>query len=252
MIQQVQYVLSNRVTFKNEDTKKKMGLDFDNQIQEAARIALIDGVSFLFWNLNHLEVFGFADTPTRPGFVPVNDAVSGYMRAGVRYWWTGNTALYTLYEMDGYTEYSEERGKDPQIRQPKRAYKTISVAGPKSRAEGSVEYIFENYPGFPTISMFANDLQESEFVGIRESIDYYDFVKFGFANDIDDTTGFYWILKNAGGMDDVDIAKFLDRMRKVRAAALDTDDGVDAAGAHAGGSRRSARANARPAEKRSL
>lgn len=150
--------------------------------------------------------------------------------AGVRYWNVGTTARYTLYELDGYTDYIQEKGKDTTILHPKRGYKVISRGDPKARRDGLDEtaYVFENYPGFPVIPLYANDLLESEIVGLRESIDCYDFIKSGFANEIDDTSGFYWVLKNAGGMDDVDIAKFLDRMRKVRAASLDTDDGVDA------------------------
>src|SRR5699024_3367778 len=34
-----------------------------------------------------------------------------------------------------------------------------------------------------------------------------------------------WVLQNSVGMDDVDIARFLDRMRTLRAATVDSDDG---------------------------
>ena len=37
----------------------------------------------------------------------------------------------------------------------------------------------------------------------------------------------YWVLENAGGMDDVDIAKFIERMKTVRAATME-DDGARA------------------------
>ena len=50
VIQQTQYVLSNGVTFEKEDTKDKLGLDFDYQIQRAAKKALVGSVSFCFWN----------------------------------------------------------------------------------------------------------------------------------------------------------------------------------------------------------
>lgn len=227
--QQVQYVLSNGVTFANPDTKEKLGRGFDNQLQLAAKWAMIDGVSFLFWNLDHVEVFGFSDTRIRPGYAPVHDDTTGLMMAGVRYWNIGTTARYTLYEIDGYTDYIVESGKDGRVLYNKRAYKMISRADPRSRAEGLDEtaYVYENYPGFPIVPLYANDLLESEIVGLRESIDCYDFIKSGFANEIDDTSGFYWVLKNAGGMDDVDIQEFLNRMRKVRAASIDVDAGTD-------------------------
>ena len=84
VIQQVQYVLSNGVTFQKEDTKDKLGKTFDTQLQRAAKKAMIDRVSFLFWNLDHVEVFCFADTPTDPGFAPLYDEDTGALRAGVR------------------------------------------------------------------------------------------------------------------------------------------------------------------------
>lgn len=229
VIQQVQYVLSNGVTFEKKDTKKKLGRNFDNQLQLAAKWAMIDGVSFLFWNLDHMEVFGFADTRIRPGYAPIHDDTTGMMMAGVRYWTVGTTDRYTLYELDGYTDYIQEKGKDTSALHPKRGYKAISRADPKSRRDGLDEsaYVYENYPGFPIIQLYANDLLESEIVGLRESIDCYDFIKSGFANEIDDTSGFYWVLKNAGGMDDVDIQRFLNRMHKVRAASVDVDSGTD-------------------------
>ncbi len=230
VIQQVQYILANGITFTDPNTKAALGKDFENQFQMAAKWAMIDGVSFLFWNLDHAEAFGFVDTPIRPGFAPLHDDTTGGMLAGVRYWHVGESARFTLYEPDGYTEYIEEKGEIPQVLSPKRAYKIISRADPKARREGlpDTAYTFENYPGFPIIPLYANDLRESEIVGLQESIDCYDFIKSGFANEIDDTSGFYWVLKNAGGMDDTDLARFLDRMRKVRAAVIDADEGVEA------------------------
>ncbi len=229
VIQQVQYVLSNGITFSNPATKEKLGRDFENQFQLAAKWAMIDGVSFLFWNFDHIEAFGFADTPTRPGFAPIYDGIFGLMTAGVRYWSTAESNHFTLYEPDGYTEYIEQTEQPIRVFKQKRGYKLVIRGDPKARRDGLSPdmYSFENYPGFPIIPLYANDLKESEIVGLRESIDCYDFIKSGFANEIDDTSGFYWVLKNAGGMDDVDISAFLDRMRKVRAASIDVDEGTD-------------------------
>lgn len=222
VIQQVQYVLSNGVTFEDKGTKEKLGGSFDNQLQRAAKKAMVDGVSFGFWNLDHLEVFSFADTPKEPGFAPIYDADTGLLCAGVRYWnpKSDESTRYTLYEADGYTEYIQRKSKDMEVLNDKKPYVRV-----ESKTEiGGVEAVQgSNYPGFPIIPFYANDLKESEIIGIRESIDCYDFIKSGLANDIDDTSGFYWILKNAGGMDDTDITAFLERMRVVRAQALPPD-----------------------------
>lgn len=217
VIQQVQYVLSNGVTFENKDTKDRLGMDFDSKFQQLAKKAMVDGVAFGFWNLDHLEVFPFADTPSEPGFAPLLDGDTSLLRAGVRYWSINEskTKRYTLYEQDGYTEYIEREGKDIEVLTPKRPY-VLRVTF--SEIEGKRVENGSNYPGFPIIPLYANDLKASELVGIRESIDCYDFIKSGLANVIDDNSGIFWTIQNAGGMDDVDIAQFLDRLRTVKAA----------------------------------
>lgn len=222
--QQVQYVLSNGVTFDKNDTKEKLGKKFDTQLQKAAKKAMVDSVSFLFWNLDHVEVFCFADTPTDPGFVPLYDEDSSALRAGVRYWHPDDKITRaTLYEESGYTEYKKVEDKISVVSE-KRSYKKTTISTKADGVSGERE---ENYSAFPIVTLYANDLRESELEGHRESIDCYDYIKSGLANDIDDTSGFYWVLQNSGGMDDVDLAKFVERMRTVRAATMD-DDGAKA------------------------
>lgn len=221
--QQVQYVLSNGVTFQEDTTKDKLGRKFDTQIQKAAKKAMIDSVSFLFWNNDHVEVFCFADTPTDPGFAPLYDEDTGALMAGVRYWHPDDkTTRATLYEVDGYTNYKKVDDKISVIEE-KRAYKKTTVS---TKADGISRIIDENYSAFPIVPLYANDLHESELEGNRETIDCYDYIKSGLANDIDDTSGFYWALENSGGMDDVDLAKFRERMHTIKAATM--EDGVKA------------------------
>lgn len=220
VIQQTQYVLSNGVTFQDDGTKDKLGKSFDTQLQKAAKKAMIDGVSFMFWNNDHLEVFCFADTPTDPGFAPLYDADTGALRAGVRYWMPDDTTIRaTLYEEDGYTDLKKVEDKISVVTE-KRSYKKTTIS---TKADGVVRTEDGGYSSFPIIPLYANDLHESELEGNRETIDCYDYIKSGLANDIDDTSGFYWALKNSGGMDDVDLAKFVERMRTVRAATMDDD-----------------------------
>lgn len=225
VIQQAQYVLSNGVTFEKKETKGKLGKNFDYQLQRAAKKAMIDGVSFGFWNFDHLEVFGLADTEKEPGFAPLYDEENGSLAAGIRYWSISDkkTERYTLYELDGYTEYIYKKDEEPKVLKEKQAYiKTTR----KTKATGVDMEIGENYPDFPIIPVYANDVHESEIVGLREALDCYDLIKSGFANNIEQATEIYWLIKNAGGMNDVDLTEFLERMRAVNAANL--PDGVDA------------------------
>lgn len=226
VIQQVQYVLSNGVIFAG-NAKDKLGPTFDNRLQTLAKKAMVDGVAYGFWNKDHVEVFAYADTENEPGFAALHDEEDGSLKAGVRYWSIPGTGTkrYTLYEIDGYTEYIQLKGDGIKVIQEKRPYVEIVKT---TVADGETIESGDNYPGFPIIPMYANDLKQSELIGIRESIDCYDFIKSGLANVIDDTSSVFWVLKNAGGMEDWDIAQFLDRMRTLRAAAVDTDAGGEA------------------------
>lgn len=218
VIQQTQYVLSNGVTFADEKTKKKLGKNFDYTLQRLAKKATVDGVSFGFWNKDHIDVFSFADTPNEPGFAPIPDGITGLLCAGVRYWNTNDdTARMTLYELDGYTDYAQEKDEKMTVLREKQAY-TQEIKS--SEICGVEEVNGVNYPGFPIIPMYANDLRESELVGIRASIDCYDFIKSGMANNIDENSAFYWTLKNVGGMEDEDLVNFVAKMKQLHAVSL--------------------------------
>lgn len=227
--QQVQYVAGNGVFLNEVANKAKLGRDFDYQLQMACKRAMASGRAFGFWNLDHLEVFGFADTKTDAGFCPLYNEDTAQLEAGIRYWFrrVGDKNLFrcTLYEVDGYTEYRQYDNAKPEVLEEKRGYKRTTTA---SVATGVESVTDENYSKLPIVCLYANDTHESELIGIRECIDCYDFIKSGLANDIDDTSGFYWILKNTGGMDDTDLAKFIQRMKTVKATVVDGDQGVDA------------------------
>lgn len=228
VLQEVGYICANGVSM---DGKEKLGDDFDNKLQTAAKMALAQGVAFGYWNLDHLEVFSFADTPGNPGFVPLLDEKTSELMAGIRYWFreTGNKTLFraTLYELDGVSEWAAEGSDDATMLTPKRAY----ILKELRNDLGVVDVCDENYTRLPIATLYGNDTHESELVGLRGSIDCYDFIKSGFANQIDDTSGVYWILKNTGAMDDKDLAQFVQRMKSVKATMVDGSDGT-AAEAH--------------------
>lgn len=228
VLQEVGYICANGVSM---DEKEKLGTDFDNKLQQAAKLALAQGVAYGYWNLDHLEVFSFADTPGNPGFVPLLDEKTSELMAGIRYWFreTGNKTLFraTLYELDGVSEWAAEGSDDATMITAKRAY----ILKELRNDLGVVDVCDENYTRLPIATLYGNDIHESELVGLRGSIDCYDFIKSGFANQIDDTSGVYWILKNTGAMDDKDLAQFVQRMKSVKATMVDGSDGT-AAEAH--------------------
>lgn len=218
--QQNQYLLGNGVTWQEEDTADALGKDFDTRLQEAGHEALISGVAFGFWNLDHLEVF----TPRE--FAPLYDEENGGLSAGVRFWQIDDIKPLraTLYELDGYTDFIWRAGQPGAILHPKRPY-IISVQ--TSEIDGTEIIDGQNYPSFPIVPLWGNRHHQSELIGLRESIDSYDLIRSGFANDLDDASQIYWTIQNAEGMDDIDLAKFVQRMRTVKAAVVD-DNGARA------------------------
>lgn len=215
--QLVQYLLGNGVTFAEEGVKEKLGTTFDTELQRAGKYAEISGVSFGFWDLDKLRVFKFTE------FKPLYDEENGSLRVGIRFWQLApNKPLrMTLYEEDGYTEYIKKDRQNVEILAEKRPYKLIVKS---TEADGTELYDGGNYPSFPIVPLYANDYHQSELTGMRANIDAYDLIKSGFANDLDGHL-LYWLIQNAGGMDDVDVAKVLERI-KTMGAAISSDEGT--------------------------
>lgn len=218
--QEVQYLLGNGVTFNDKTTKERLGKNFDNVVQDLGLYSLIGGVSFGFFNYDHIEAFKITE------FVPLYDEEDGKIKAGIRFWQIDDDKplRVTLFEIDGYTDFIKRKGKDFTVLNEKRKYiQEIKT----SVADGTEIYDLSNYKGFPVVPLWGSKKKQSAIVGLRENIDCFDLIKSGFANDLDDASMLYWIITNACGMDDVDLAKFLHHMKTVRAAVLE-DDGAKA------------------------
>lgn len=226
--QENQFLLGNGISWADADTRDKLGKNFDVVAQRIGYNALVHGTAYGFWNLDHLEDF------TALEFAPLYDEETGGLGAGVRFWQIDaqKPLRATLYEKDGYTEYiwnstskgSGQKQEMGEVLQEKRAYKLNLIS---TEAEGTQILDGENYPSFPIVPMWGNPHHQSELTGRREQIDCYDLIKSGFANDIDDASAIYWTIENAGGMDEIDLAKFVERMRTIRATVLD-DNGAKA------------------------
>lgn len=206
----------NGVTWQNESTGEMLGKNFDRQIYRAVRSALVEKAAYGFWNLDHLEVYEFRE------FVAFVDEEDGAIKAGIRFWQISpNKPLRaTMFEMDGYTDYIWNK-TNPQgaILHPKRSY-IISVS--ESEADGEEILSETNYPTFPIVPLYGNEMKQSEIVGQRGKIDCFDLISSGYCNDEDDMNFLYWTVQ-ASGMDDSDLLQMLDKLRKVKAATVESD-----------------------------
>lgn len=236
--QRADYSLANGVSFVQPDeedvedkTKAAMGPGFDHVVHEGAYDALKHGVSFMFWDHDRVHEFPFTQ------FVPLYDERTGELRAGIRFWRLDDTRPLnvTFYREDGYSEWREDA---------KRELKPLDAEGGEADGEVLRPYVTtvaylpaddevtvvggENYGRLPIVPMWASRLKQSTLVGMREHIDAYDLIKSGFADDVQDCAMVYWIVRNAGGMDDDDLRKFRDRLKLEKIAKVDGYDGAEA------------------------
>ena len=217
--QEVSYLLGNGVTFADENTGKKLCADFDQEVMDAARAAKIAGVAFGFWDLNHLRVFSLLE------FVPLYDEEDGALKAGIRFWQVApdKPLRATLYELDGFTEYLQKKNAQMGVMQEKRSYK-LNIRS--SEVGGTEIYGGENYPTFPIVPLKNNKHCLSEIAGKRNTIDALDLASSNMVNNVDEGNLIYWVLSNCGGMDDLDDAKFIERLKTTHVAHANGDDGA--------------------------
>lgn len=227
VMQRVMYSLGKGVSFVGtgdggrDVTKERLGRRFDDDMKAVGVAAVSQGVAFPFWNLDHVDVFEATE------FCPVWDDRSGALRAGVYFWRLDMLHPFhaVLYEEDGYTEFCGEDASEASLRAcaPKRAYVQRYEAVPADGLQLAVGE--ENWSRLPIVPVWGSDTKQSALVGVREGIDAYDLVKSGFANDVRDCAQIYWLVENAGGMEDSDLERFRDRLRLMHIAAADTSDG---------------------------
>lgn len=232
--QRCTYLLGNGVSFSDnkeeirdldgnlvtiDTTKEALGSQFDTDLKDAGYYSLIHGVTFGFWNVDKLYVFPVTE------FVPLWDEDDGTLRAGIRFWRIDDQKpmIAVLYEEDGYTKFKSKAnvGLDFEEVQPKKAYKTIVSVS----EEGGEEIVGEdNYGSLPIVPLWGSSLRQSTLVGMRQSIDSFDLIRSGFANDLTDCAQIYWIVENCGGMTVPELERFRDRLKINHIAVADTDN----------------------------
>ena len=216
--QEIETLLGNGASFQNDDTKDRLGKSFDNVLQTVARHAINGSCGYGFWNFDHLEAFDYLE------FVPLYDEYTGELMAGIRFWQIDSTKplCIVLFEPDGLTEYIREAGKEIYIKTPKRAYKALKM---QSVADGEFVASMGNYSSLPIVPLY-NENKQSAIVGKQNTLDAYDLTLSQMVNNVDDGNFIYWILKNCGGMDEVDDERFISQLKIAHVAHADGDSGA--------------------------
>lgn len=216
VVQATSTLLSNGLTWANKQGGKTLGKSFDRQISKLHRYAQIAGVSWAFFNKDHVDIFKAKE------FFGLKDEEDGMVKLGIRFWQLSSTKPMraVLYEMDGYTGYIQKPSKNAEVYSRKRAYKvTVNT----SEIDGDEIAQGENYPAFPVVPFYVNEEHQSELVPLKNTIDAIDLIQSGYCNDIDEMNFIFWTVTNAGGMSDQDLVTMLDKFRKLHAANIDQD-----------------------------
>ena len=228
-VQRCMYSLGKGVSFvdckdgSGEDvTKEALGPRFDDDVKAIGLYSLIHGISFPFWNLDHVDVF------TADEFAPVWDEVSGALVAGVRFWRIDPQHAWnaTFYEEDGYTPMAAAGAGslDFAATDEKRAYKVTYRSVPADGLALAVDS--ENYSRLPIVPVWGSDAHQSTLVGMREGIDAYDLIKSGLANDVRDCAQVYWLVSGAAGMQPEELDEWRARLSLTHIATADDDQAV--------------------------
>ena len=100
--QQNQYLLGNGVTLKDETQKQRLGAGFDTALQMIGERALLHGVSYGYWNYDHIEPL-FAVVDDASGCCALLDELTGEIGVAIQFWqMAGNRPLYLrIFEADG-------------------------------------------------------------------------------------------------------------------------------------------------------
>ena len=232
--QRCSYSLGNGISFPSakksvvdgqavtvDEVKDRLGETFDTVLYLAAKYALIHGCSYIMWNFDHADYFKLTE------FVPLYDEEDGRLKAGFRFWsldWENKPVTVVVYEPEGYTKYVTKRGSkglDLVMRDDIRGY----VANYEhTEADGDILTGYSNYSDIPIVPLWGNSHHQSDLVGMRGKIDVYDLVNSGFANTVQECAEIYWIISNAMGMKDDEVAKFRDRIKLQHIAVADTDN----------------------------
>lgn len=217
--QQNQFLLANGVTLDDGAQKERLGLGFDKTVEQMGEMALLHGVCWGFWNVDHLEAISAARDACS-GFVALVDEETSAPMVGVQFWQIASTRpLHVrLFEVDGVTVY--RKGKDSlEVTQEKRPY-VLTVT---KDAVGTVSVAGSNYPALPLVPLYANTEQRSELTAsIRAKIDAYDRIASDFVDNLDKANDVYWVLNNFGGTL-TDMQEMIDAVRRTGIVASLSD-----------------------------
>lgn len=202
-VQLNQFLLANGVQL-DDGIKEKLGFGFDNSFEEAGEMALINSVSYLFFDLDHVEKFEAAGDKGGKGFLMLFDERTSEPTVGIRFWQIDDMRpMYVeLFEISGITEFDTSDNNQLKMTQPKRSYKRKTTNYPGGILPAEVKEAGD-YGVLPIVPFYANRHHRSEFTKpIKTKIDMYDKIFSDFGDNLERTNDILWVISNFGGTTD--------------------------------------------------
>lgn len=212
--EEIMYLLGNGINWGDESTNEKLGKRFDDNLLEAAKAAKWGGRSFVYPLGDNIKVMSLRE------YVPIYDEETGNMRAGVYFYQIDDVhpITYTFFEEDGISVYIQTSGQIS-VKEQKTPY--VIKRTPGAGANATID---EGIPvkRLPVIQYNGNTEKRSELNPLKTKIDALDQMRNGYINNLS-MPDFYWLIENAAASQSEDVAKFLDQMKALHAAAVEGD-----------------------------
>lgn len=219
--QQNQFLLGNGVSLNEDADKDALGPYFDEVLEAMGEKALLHGVAWGFWNVDHLEAIE-AVKDALSGAVALVDEETSRPMVLVQFWQiNSNRPLYVrLFTEGGVVRYRMGKEELEEVADTRRPY----ILRTQTDDLGTEITGEENYAGrIPVIPLWANGERRSELTpAIKSKIDAYDRILSDFADNLDRANDVYWVLNNFGGTMD-DVAELLEQIGRIKAVANLTD-----------------------------
>ena len=222
--QQNHFLLGNGCTVDGHSAASLLGRDFDAILEQLGKHAILQGVSYGFWNVDHLELIEAAVDPDS-GFFSLLDEMTGEMHVGIQFWRLapGRAMYVRVFEEDGVTTLRREDNRLVIVTD-----KTPYLIRFRRDALGIQVVSADHYGSLPIIPLFGNAERTSALTtAIRSKIDAYDNILSDLADNLDRANDVYWVLNNFGGTTD-DVAELLEQINRIKAVA-NISDGTGAA-----------------------
>ncbi len=220
VVQQSQHLLANGVTLADPDTKKRLGSAFDTALMRLGERALLHGVSWAFFNHDHVEVMPAA-VDAGSGCCALLDEMTGQPGLVLQFWRiSAEKPLYVrVFDAEGVTLLRLDKGVLEVAAEPRAYRQSIRRCIAGNQIERG-----DAYEGrLPVIPLYANEEKQSELTGaIKAKIDAYDRICSDFSDNLDRANDIYWVFNNFGG-DVEQVVTMMEEIQKIRAVVSQSD-----------------------------